>query len=247
MSDIFVTRCLQIVIRIVVEPVRRIFLKFLQVTSRVSMKLSTWTRHLYVKFSSERHDHLTKLMLDKERQSCVMRDLTAHVYQHGRTAIRNKVLANLTHDTLQKSLHAARVKIKKEKRQLKLGKAWRTLFPANDEPLNEDNFDITVWTILARYVTCGGGKFNWNKTPREDEIEWQDDVLRLKSARNHLAHMPNSNFDPEELLREVELALARLGTPDEQIRTLHWQKNIHPHGIAYHNCHDFVVTLQTGR
>jgi N-acetylmuramoyl-L-alanine amidase len=166
-------------------------------------------------------DELTEAF--KRRNAIELSDIAVDLtFNVGKEAIKRAVIANLTHPDLQQSLTAAKESLMNMKRLNKIHQEkWDLLFPTDGGPPNVDKIDITLWVILARNVTVPfeGGKFKWgNKAPRECDVNWRHDVIRLREARNELSHItPDvlSEFNFKGIIDKVGPAIRRLGVSEE--------------------------------
>ena len=150
--------------------------------------------------------------------------LTTLLMEEGTNRIKINLLSHLIdHMTLPQALACHKKKINDLKAKNKINSVqYEIIYPENSPEPNYGAIDMTLLLFLARNLSRGKNSINWNSAPKEIDIKWQHDAVRLKEIRNTLFHLVQPELNQSQfrnLWDSAVSALTRLGTPGDVIES----------------------------
>ena len=144
--------------------------------------------------------------------------------EKGGEALRHALHIVHPASTLAAVLHSKRSVLKKLRHKVINQAQWDLLYPAAGPP-NSNDFDITLLTILLRYI-CGLSPpaLGWNAMPPTTDTSISGDITRIRIFRNEVyGRTASTRCDDatfEKLWQEISEPLIRLGIPQQEIDEL---------------------------
>lgn len=119
-------------------------------------------------------------------------------------------------ELLSHPVRASLERLYKGKNKILNPKQWEKLYPSCPSSVSSRNFDVTLLTVLLRYVSgLNPPTTGWNRPPPATDTSTEADIIRVRVFRNEIyghaskAYIDNHMFDG--YWQDIRQTLIRLG------------------------------------